>query len=107
MSAILYSLSANIQDSGMKYDIFTEAISGILAYFCGISCYMALPLLYLVLILIKNFEKQNLFVQTIIGKELLKNIRHYNRAAIAYNLVYFVRRILICLVSVYLREYPS
>ena len=46
-------------------------------------------------------------MKKIIGSDLLENIKSYDTYATAYCLIYYLRRIFICLVAVYLRDYPG
>ena len=84
----------------------TENFSYIVGWFCIISCFIILPLLLIGIMFVPIDHKMNTMIRKIIGEDLLKNIKVYDKYANAYSLVYYLRRIVLCTVSFFFLSYP-
>ena len=77
-----------------------------MGYASTIFVYVVPSVLFVGLIATHNMPKLNYLIRCVIGPDLIINVRTDTRVAVAFNLLYYFRRIIMSFNGFYLRDYP-
>ena len=106
MTVLLFMYSPSNDTSMFTFKEMTHLHSSIAGYFCLIFGLLAVPSLFACLIFLKPDSILDIKLRKIIGG-LLENVKKGNKLNIVYNLVFVARRILLCFVGFFLKEYSA
>ena len=103
MLTMLHFLSP---DADIEQEYKTKLASEIVAYTCGVSVFILLPMLCVVIVCSSEKRLGNESYQDIFGA-LFVQLRHSNRWYLAYNIIFLLRRVIIAVVALFMKERPE
>ena len=106
MTALLFLYSPKVDTSIFNINIMTNIHSNITGYFSLVFGLIVIPLLFECLIMFKPYATIDRRIREIIGG-LLDKVKTGTKLDAAFNLIFVGRRIVLCFVGFFLKEYSA